>query len=313
RAGQGLQYLVLGALRRPIFHQRVDLALALPAGRGRLVPGVADQVGPANDLQQRMPELLRHEEEDVVVGAAGMAAIRRAWYAGAELVTGALAGLAGALMIAQADADQIDHRVLHRDLDLLAFTGEVPLHQRGENADHAVHAGARIPDGRPHIGRRIVGKAGDAHRAAHRLRDRFVALVVGVGPVRAEALDARVDQARVELLDRRIAEAEALDDARAEVLEQHVAGLQQGAKHVLGARVLEIQGEASLVRVEGQIEEAVRVGPIREHLPGGVALDRLFHLDHVGPEPGQHLTARGPRLIVRDIDDPDARQRSAHW
>src|SRR5207245_3366454 len=265
----GLPDLGLGALGRPIFHQRVDLALALPAGRGRLVPGVADQVDPANDLQQHLPKILRHEKQDVVVGAAGMAAIRRAGYAGAELVTGALAGLSGALMIAQADADQVDHRVLHRDLDLLALTGEVPLHQRGENADHAVHAGARISYGRPHVGRRIVGKAGDAHRAAHRLRDRLVALVVGVWPVRAEALDARVDQPRVELLDRLVSEAQTLEHTWTEILEQHVTGLQEGAEHVLGARILEIQGEASLVRVEGQIEEAVRVGPIREHLPGG--------------------------------------------
>src|SRR4029450_1478130 len=182
-AGQGLHAIVLGALGSPVLDQRVDLALVLPACRGRLVPGIADEIGPADRLQERVAELLPYEQDPVVVRAAGMAAIRRARRAGAELVAGALTGLAGALMVAQADADQIDHRVLHRDLDLLAFTREMPLHERREDADHAVHPGARVADRRPHVGRRIVRKAGDAHRAAHRLRDRLVALVVGVSAV----------------------------------------------------------------------------------------------------------------------------------
>src|SRR5262249_58503122 len=105
--------------------------------------------------------------------------------------------------------DQVDHGVLHRDLDLLTLAGEVPLHQRGEDTDHAVHAGARIADRRPDVRRRIVGEAGDAHRAAHRLGDRLVALVVRVRPVRAEPPDARVHQPPGELLYRRVAGAPA--------------------------------------------------------------------------------------------------------
>src|SRR5262249_58375873 len=115
--------------------------------------------------------------------------------------------------------------VLHRALGLRALTGERPLHERGENADHAVQAGARVPDRWPDVRRRVVGKTGDAHRATHRLRDRLVALVVRVGPVRAEALDARVHQPRGELLDRRIAEAEPGEEAPAEVLAKDLAAL----------------------------------------------------------------------------------------
>src|SRR5262245_18321353 len=191
-----------------------------------------------------------------------MAAIRGARRRGAELIAGALTGLAGALVVAQAHADQVDDRVLHRDLDPLALAGEVALHERGKDADHAVHAGAGVADRRPDVGRRTVRKACDAHRPAHRLRDGLVALVVGVRSPRTEALDARVHQARVQLLHRLVAETQALEAARPEALDEHVALLQEGAADVPGPRALEVQGQAALVAIEGQIEEAVRVGPI---------------------------------------------------
>jgi hypothetical protein len=96
------------------------------------------------------------------------------------------------------------------------------LHERGEDADHAVHAGAGIPDRRPRVGRRPVREAGDAHGAAHGLGDRLVALVVGVRSPRAEPLDAREHETRVEPAELRVAEAEPLEDA--EGLVRHLAG-----------------------------------------------------------------------------------------
>src|SRR6185436_13273269 len=137
-----------------------------------------------------MPHLLLHEDEDVVVGAAGMTAIRRPRYPGAQLVAGASHGGAETLVIAQAHADEVHDGVLHRDLDLLALAGRVALHERGEDADHAVHAGAGVADRRPDVSGRTVRGAGDAHGAAHGLGDRLVALVVLVRAVGAEALDA---------------------------------------------------------------------------------------------------------------------------
>src|SRR6266540_3100014 len=109
-----------------------------------------------------------------------------------------------------------------------------------------------------------------------------------------------------------MAEAQTLENAGAEVLQEDVGGPEQRTKHVLAARVLEIERQAALVRVEGQVEQAVRVRPILQHEAGGVALDRLLDLDHVRSEPGQHLAARGSGLIVRDVNDADARQRSVH-
>src|SRR2546427_13256649 len=129
-------------------------------------------------------------------------------------------------------------RSLHRDLDLLALTAQVTLHERGEDADHAMHARARVADGGPHVRGRMVRKARDAHRAAHGLGDRLVALVLVIGPVRPEPLDARVHDARVEAADGGVVGAETVGDARAEVLQQDIGRLQQRAKDVLALRAL---------------------------------------------------------------------------
>ena len=208
-----------------------------PAGLRRLVARVADEVLAPHGAQQRMPHLLLREHEHVVVGTAGVAAIRRAGHAGAELVSRPLHRLAQPLVVAEAHPNQVHHRVLHRHLDLLTFAGHRALHERGEDPDHAVHAGPRIANGRPHVRRRPVGEPGDAHRAAHGLRDGLVALVVGVRSVRPEPLDARVHQPRVQRAHHRVAEAQTIEHTRAEVLEQHVRRLEQGAEHLLGARV----------------------------------------------------------------------------
>src|SRR3989449_11681021 len=102
-AGQDLHDVVLRALRRPRFHQGVDVVLALPACLGGVIARVADEIVPPDGAEQGHPPLLRHEDEDVGVGAAGLAAIRRPRYAGAQLIPGPRAGLPEALVIAQAD------------------------------------------------------------------------------------------------------------------------------------------------------------------------------------------------------------------
>ena len=79
-----------------------------------------------------------------------------------ELVAAARQHAAVALVVAQADPDQIDDRILHRHLDMLAAPGLMALLQCGENADRHVHAGAAVADRRQHDGRRVLREAGHA-------------------------------------------------------------------------------------------------------------------------------------------------------
>src|SRR5262249_58295033 len=88
--------------------------------------------------------------------------------------------------------------------------------------------------------------------------------------------------------------------------------LEQVRKGGLSGRLLEVQRQAPLVAVEREVEEAVGVGAVLEHVAGWIALARLLHLDHVSAQPREHLAARRTRLIVGEIDDPDTGQRLAH-
>src|SRR3984893_1255950 len=304
--------VVLRALRRPALHERIDFTSALPAGLRRLVARVADEVVAADGAKEGMPQLLLGEGEDVLIGSAGLAAIRRARRGDPELVSGSRRGLAVPLMVAETHADEIHDDILHGDLDLLALAGGMALHEGGENPDHAVHPRARVADGRPDEGGRAVRKPGDTHASPHRLGDRLVALVLTVRAVGPEAFDARVDQTRVERLYRRIVEAQAIEDPWAEILEEHVRSFQKCPEDVLGAGMLEVQGKAPLVGVEREEEEAVGVRPVPMGLARDVAPVRFFDLDDVRPQPREHLAAGRARLIVREVDDTDARQGLGH-
>ena len=74
------------------------------------------------------------------------------------------------------------------------------------------------------------------HDAAHRLREHVLAALVRVGAVEAEAGADRVDEARVDLLQLLVAEAHALHDAGAEIVDDDVGGLEQAQHDGLVAR-----------------------------------------------------------------------------
>src|SRR6202022_1670445 len=100
RAGENLHDVVLGALRRPPFHEGIDLVLALPAGLRRLVARIPDEIVASDGAQERMPHLLLGEDEDVVIRPAGMAAVRRPRHARSELIARSRRRLAETLVIA---------------------------------------------------------------------------------------------------------------------------------------------------------------------------------------------------------------------
>jgi hypothetical protein len=209
-------------------------------------------------------------------------------------------------MVAQAHPHQVDDRVLHRHLDVLAAAGRMALLQRCQNADRHVHAGAGIPDRRIDVGRRIFGEAGDAHRPAHGLGDRLEALESAVRPVGAEALDRGVDKSRVDLAQGCVAEPEAIERARPEILHQHVRLGDHLPEQILAGVGLEIQRQAALVGVQDQEEQAVAILLVAHVHPRNVAALGLLELDHVGTEEAENLRAGGPRLVVRHVDDADA-------
>jgi hypothetical protein len=65
--------------------------------------------------------------------------------------------LPGLVELTQVDAVQVHHHVLLGHLDALAAPGGLPLNDRGEDADRAVDAGARVAEARARAGGRAVG------------------------------------------------------------------------------------------------------------------------------------------------------------
>src|SRR5438093_171404 len=85
------------------------------------------------------------------------------------------------LLVAQLDPAQVEHAVLHGDVDLLPAAGAIALIERAYDADGEMQAGAAVADLRAGHQRRAVVEPGGRGRAAGALRDVLVDLAVGVG------------------------------------------------------------------------------------------------------------------------------------
>src|SRR5207245_1430764 len=138
--------------------------------------------------------------------------------------------------------------------------------------------------------------------AARRLQDQVHAGLLGERAARAEGGDRAVDEARVERSERLVAEAVALHDAGAEVLDQHVRRCHQPADQ-RGARLLaDVDREPALVAVQALEVEAADLGREAAGAVGvadAVAAPRLLHLDDVGAQVAE--PRRAPRA------DPEIR------
>src|SRR5206468_5097508 len=289
------------------------------------VPGPRRRCGKALVLLQfGLPDDLRHggehlrvvgrdNEVDRLVRAVAGASDEVGIAAGRRAVAGATERLAGPQGRRELDPGQVWYRFLHRHLDELALAGATALHEGREDGNGKVHAGAAVADVGAVEQRRPVGLAGHAHRAGGRLGHWLEALVGAVGTVGAEALDRGIHRTRVQHLDRLVAQPESLHHPRAEVFGDDIGLRDQAARNILALDSLQIDDDAALVAVEQQKEIAVgRIVRRRPQLPRPVAVRGPLNLDHIGAEPGQHLGAGRPRLVVGEVDDANAFERLAH-
>jgi hypothetical protein len=117
----------------------------------------------------------------------------------------------------------------------------VALVERRHDAVRQVHPGQQVGDRDADLGG-LLG-AGHRHQPALALRDLVVAGPVRLRAVVAEAGDRADDQAGVEVVQPLHGEAEPVQGAGAEVLEQHVGAAHEGGEHVCVSGVLEIEDE----------------------------------------------------------------------
>src|SRR5207245_6491361 len=311
------------------FHHIMFAARACPAlenlGQRRGVPGarrrsgkalVLLQFGLADDLRHSGEHLRvvgRDNEVDRLVRAVAGAADQVGIAAGRRAVAGATERLAVPQGRRELDPGQVQYRFLHRHLDELALAGAAALYESREDGDREVHPGPTVADVGAVEQRRPVGLAGHAHRAGGRLGHGLEALVGAVWAVGAEALDRGIHRARVQHFYRLVAQPEPLHHPGAEVFGDDIGLPDQAARDVLTLDSLQIDDDAALVAVEQQREIAVgRIVRRRPQPPRPVAVRGPLNLDHIGAEPGQHLGAGRPGLVVGEVDDADAFERLAH-
>ena len=142
-----------------------------------------------------------------------------------------VAGLLGHVLFHQpARGLEIQHedlRLQQRGLHPLAFAGDLALQQRGEDAHGAEQPGGEVGDGNADPHRALARRAGDRHQPAHALRDLIEAGPLVIGAVLAEAGDAAIDDARIDLAQALVIDAELGLHVGPEVLDHHVGLLHQ--------------------------------------------------------------------------------------
>jgi len=143
--------LVLVVLARPRRHDGVYLLFALGAIGGCRVALVTDQVLSADDLEQTLPVLgigAARVNIHVVVGPAALALEDTARRVATRhrLITGPPDRSAFARLRGKGQADVVQHRVLHGDLQTLALAGPFLLVKRAKDRDALQHARASVAE-----------------------------------------------------------------------------------------------------------------------------------------------------------------------
>ena len=133
---------------------------------------------------------------------------------------------------------------------------------------------------------------GHRHQAALALRDLVVAGAVRLGTVVPEAGDRADHQPRVELVEPLDGEAEPVEDADPEVLQQHVGAAYQRRQHLGVGRVLEVEDDRLLVAVGRHEVRRVLVVARRPRRPTA------------GPRPGCRRRSALSTLITRAPRSP---------
>jgi hypothetical protein len=142
----------------------------------------------------------------------------------------------------------------------------------------------------PNLGRPAIGLARHAHDAAHALRDDVEAAFLPVGAGLAEAGNRRIDDARVDFLDRLVVDAELFGDARPEILDDDVGRGGELHEYFLALRLLHVERDALLVAIEHRKAIALVVD-LGLEAARAVAFGKSFDLGHVGAHVREHQRA----------------------
>ncbi|MGY4334582.1 hypothetical protein ACVWWG_008999 [Bradyrhizobium sp. LB7.2] len=293
----------LGGLRQgTLLDLGIECVAVLGAGwRGHIV-GVAVEFRRADRLRAALPDpATRRGDVDV--------AVRGPEHAGRDAGRVIVAGLFCHVLFHQpARGLEVEHEDLglqQRSLYPLALARDLALQQRGEDAHGAEQARGEVGDGNADPHRAFARRTGDRHQSAHALRDLIEARPLVVGPVLAEAGDAAIDDARVDLAQALIVDAELLLHVGTEIFHHDVGLGGEALEHGKPALVLQVQRHRPLVAMQ-ILEIGAPPRPARLFAAG--ILGQRVDLDHAGAPVRELPHAGGPGPDAGQIEYGEARQ-----
>ena len=221
------------------------------------------------------------------------------------IVAGLLRHLLGDQPARGLEVEHENLRLQQRRLDVLALLRRLALEQRRHDAERAEQSRRQIGDRNADAHRALAGQAGDRHQPAHALRDLVEARPVLVGPVLAEARDAAVDDARIDLLQVLVVDAEPALHVGAEVLDHDVGLLHHLEERGAAFLGLQVERHAPLVAVQ-----VLEVGALARTAGGVAALlvRRHLDLDDVGAPVRELAHAGGAGADTGQVEDREARK-----
>ena len=256
-----------------------------PRGKARIVRELVE----AERLAELHPERLIAAREEEPLAVAGLV----------EPVGGARAEARRLPRVLDRVAGLERQRAMkQRRLHALSAPGALAHEEAGEHRLRSERRRVVVGDGDAQVLRRSA-VALKRHHSRHRLQQRIEARSIDVGPARAERGHGAIHEARVDLRQPGVAEAETIRDAGAHVLEEHVAGAHELLDHGDAVGRLEIQGHGLLAAVP-----RVEAGQLAERL----AFERL-DLDDGGTEVGEHHSGVGAGDVAGAVDHANALER----
>jgi hypothetical protein len=190
--------------------------------------------------------------------------------------------------------DRHDHpghgAVEHADIEQASLAGSLALAEVGQDAGGGVHGRAQVGDLDGRDGRNGIRPSAQAEDAGAGGEVEIVPGPVAVRSVLAEPGDRTVNDPRIDGPDGLVADAQPVDRAGAEALDDDPGGAGELEEKVAPGRGLEIEGDALLARVQGQEIGALAVDEGR-HRADVVAGLEVLDLDDLGAKVGQEQRA----------------------
>ena len=213
--------------------------------------------------------------------------------------------------------------VQQRKVDVLPLAADVPVLQRRQNCGRCIHAGDQVADrdARLHraTARFAVRDTGQAHQAAHALKNVVISRQIGKRAVLAKTSDRAIDEPWIDLLQILPGKSVTRERTDLVVLDHHIGYCRKLAHNILPFRRGDVEGDRLLRTIHrqevGRVIRFAALGVFQERRPPGarvVPFVRPFDLDHFGAKIGKILRGPWPGKDSGQVQNADVPKCCVH-